>query len=81
MLRFKTSWSAFSYITLIMIPILLATTLSVADANQHNLPPLDDPSYQVCIDMEHDVRQAVEFDLITTDQMYGILKRCYINYS
>ena len=64
-----------------MISILLATTFAVADANQNNLPPLDDPSYQVCIDMEHEVQQAVEFDLITTDQMYDILKRCYINYS
>ena len=64
-----------------MLPIFLAATLVVADADQHYLPPPDEPSYQVCIDMEHELQQGVEFGLISTDEMHDVLIRCYINYS
>ena len=42
-------------------------------------PPV--PSYQICIDMEHDLKQSVEFNIISDDQMNSILLRCLINYS
>ena len=63
-----------------MIPFLLATSFIAADANQNYLPPIDEPSYSVCLEMEHELQQAVEFDLITADQMADVLIRCYINY-
>lgn len=80
MLSLEGSWSYLSHTHITMFPILLSTILNTADAPQNYLPPQDEPSYQVCIDMEHDLEQGVEFGYISTDQMHQILIRCYINY-
>ena len=63
-----------------MLPFLLTSTILLADANQNFLPPPSE-SNQICLDMEHDLQQSVEFDIITQNQYYDILIRCYINYS
>lgn len=39
------------------------------------------PAAQICEEMSHDIRQGVEFGIITEKQANKILLRCLINYS
>ena len=38
-------------------------------------------SSDICIEMEHELQQSVEFDIITDIQALDIVIRCLINYS
>mgnify|MGYP000695054302 CR=1 FL=1 len=57
-----------------MLTSLLLSTLLIPQ------PELN-PAAQVCLDMEPELEQAVEFKLITDEQAADILIRCFINYS
>ena len=61
-----------------MIELLLAFTGPDIDYLRSHGPA---PSYHICEEMEHDINQAVEFDIITERQANEILLRCLINYS
>lgn len=58
------------------IPILLASlaspTVFIDDSR---------PSYMICEEMDYELRQGVEFDIITDDQADALTLRCLINYS
>ena len=58
-------------------------TLAVASLLMFNTPTAfpSEPAWKICEHMEHDLQQAVEFGIITDDQMNAILLRCLINYS
>ena len=60
-----------------MLPLLLAFT-------SPDLPPVThdpQPSYAVCLEIEHDIYQGVEFGIISQDQADALIQRCIINYS
>lgn len=59
-----------------IIPILIASLSSPTMI-------IDDPkpSYQICEEMDYELRQGVEFDIITDDQADALTLRCLINYS
>lgn len=61
-----------------MIPLLL--TLSTL-TNPINSAFLEEPSNKICVDMEPELINSVEFGDIDEDAMYQILIRCFINYS
>ena len=68
-----------------MIPLLLVARLvphlSITQPNTDLLLSHPEPSHQICMDMEHDIYQGVEFGIITQDQADELLLRCVINYS
>jgi hypothetical protein len=43
--------------------------------------PLPPPASQVCVDMEPELQNSVEFGDIDESTMNYILIRCYVNYS
>ena len=53
--------------------ILLATSLLLTDANPNFLPP----SSSMCIEIEKQLDKAREANVISTDEYYDILLRCY----
>lgn len=59
-----------------MFPLLLATTLNFTPAH---LEPR--PAYEICDEMSHELEQAVDFKIISSDQAAEIVVRCLINYS
>ena len=61
-----------------MISLLL--TLSTL-TNPVNSALLEEPSNKICVDMEPELINSVEFGDIDEDAMYQILIRCFINYS
>ena len=58
-----------------MYSLLLAATLMTPTSVQLN------SSSDICIEMEHELQQSVEFDIITDIQALDIVIRCLINYS
>ena len=53
--------------------ILLASLL-LADANQNYLPP----KHNLCVEIERQLEIAREANVITSDDYYDILVRCYL---
>nr|BDD46407.1 hypothetical protein 6 [Pelagibacterales bacterium] len=62
-----------------MIPLILSTLLT------YNTPTPtlveQQESWSICEQIEPELQQAVEFDIITPEQMNAVLIRCLINYS
>ena len=59
---------------MILFSLLLATAPVDIDY-------LSQPAHHICVEMEHDVYQGVEFGIITDEQANALLMRCLINYS
>jgi len=58
-----------------MLPLLFA--LTVADADQHYLPPINDATYKMCREVETELLIGIERNLISSDDAHDILDRCY----
>lgn len=61
-----------------MIPLLVSLSIFSSAA----IPvSKSEPAHQVCIDMEAELQNSVDFNDIDKDTMNLILIRCYVNYS
>lgn len=61
---------------------ILLLLLAILPANATSSSPLDDLSGgEICALVDLELKEAVEFDLITEDDANSILLRCLINYS
>lgn len=56
-----------------LLPLLLLTAPAVAE------PQIS--GEQICNLVEHELDQAVQFDLINEKQAMDVLIRCFVNYS
>ena len=62
---------------IIMISFILASMVTVADANQNFSPPTTDPAVHMCLDVERDSFDAANRGVITRDQAWDLSRRCW----
>ena len=57
--------------------LFLLFSLVLIDADQQYLPPINDETYKVCLEVETELSIAVESNLISLDEVHDILDNCY----
>ena len=61
---------------------ILLLLLAIVPANATSSSPIDDLSGdEICALIDLELKEAVEFDIITEDDANSVLLRCLINYS